>query len=302
MKAICITILRLLLPKSVFDYIKYLAEQRDRIDSLNFTAHNLVLANYAKLHSSSSVKAKLKMAEAKIYSQFGEDGILLSIFSKINSKAHSFVEIGISNGVESNAANFAINLEWGGLFIDSSIDSINEARNYFINQKLLDSSKLKLVATLVTPRNINTLLKTNRVGREIDLLSIDIDGNDYWVWKALKSTHPRVVIIEYNASYGLRSVSSVYSKHFDRYKKHPSGLYHGASLTALTKLAHSKGYILAGCESHGANAIFVRKDVAIKKIDEMKPSEAFYPLSLRNKLGTIEDQFNTIRTMKFVKV
>lgn len=302
MKALCITILRLLLPRSIFDYIKYLAEQRDRTDSLNYTVHNLVLANYSNLHSASSLKTKLKLTEAKIYSQFGEDGILLNIFSKINAKTHSFVEIGISNGVESNAANFAISLGWGGLFIDSSLDYINEAKNYFINQQRLDSSKLKLVNALVTPDTINTLFSANRVGKEIDLLSIDIDGNDYWVWQALKATRPRVVIIEYNASYGLKSVSSVYEKDFDRYKKHPSGLYHGASLVALTKLAHSKGYILAGCESHGANAIFVRCDVALRKIGELKPADAFYPLSLRNKLGTIDDQFNTIRTMKFVKV
>ena len=98
---------------------------------------------------------------------------------------------------------------------------------------------------------------------EIDLLSIDVDGNDYWLWKAISSISPRVVIAEYNASFGPdRAVTVPYDRSFDRHQKHPSGFYHSMSLAAAEKLAAAKGYSLIGCEDAGVNALFVRKDQA----------------------------------------
>jgi len=155
----------------------------------------------------------------------------------------------------------------------------------------------------ITAENINEVLLANSQAREIDLLSIDIDGNDYWVWEAITAIEPRVVIIEYNASFDSdKSLAVKYDPNFDRHEKHMSGWYHGASLMALTKLANAKGYILVGCESQGVNAFFVRKDIATGKIFEVSVKESFYPhLSRMNKANTSQ-QFDCIKHLAFESI
>jgi hypothetical protein len=155
----------------------------------------------------------------------------------------------------------------------------------------------------VTAENINELLSEHCPDTVIDLLSIDIDGNDYWVWKALDAVEPRVVVAEYNAAMGYRKATSVaYDPDFDRWAKHPSGLYAGASLAALTKLAHEKGYVLVGCDRHGVNAFFVKRDLAAGKLTELTPEQAYFPLQDR-KLGLVTpESFSAIAHMPFVEV
>ena len=129
---------------------------------------------------------------------------------------------------------------------------------------------------------------------------VDIDGNDYWVWKAITAIEPRVVVIEYNASLGYdKSLTIKYNPNFDRHKKHPSGWYHGASLAALTKLANSKGYILVGCESNGLNAFFVRKEIAQGKLFEVSIQEAYYVHARRSKIESTLEQFKRIKHLDF---
>lgn len=133
---------------------------------------------------------------------------------------------------------------------------------------------------------------------EIDLLSIDIDGNDYWVWKAMTAIRPRVVVIEYNSSFGPdRSVTVAYDPSFRRYEKHPSGLYYGASLQALNKLAAQKGYFLAGCDSAGVNAFFVRDDLADRGIAKIEVSRAFVPQYDRIVEQDLDQQFAAIQAL-----
>ena len=110
--------------------------------------------------------------------------------------------------------------------------------------------------------NINDLISTSGFGSEIGILSIDIDGNDYWVWQAIDCVQPRILILEYNALFGPDAAISVpYDASFVRSRAHYSNLFWGASLEALTRLSKQKGYALVGCNSAGNNAFYIRHDV-----------------------------------------
>ena len=248
-------------------------------------------------------KSEINTKEFKVYSQNGEDGILLYIFSKIGIKNKKLVEIGIEEGKECNSANLVINFGWGGLLIDGDQRGIRGAKYYYKHVKGISDSRLKIVNKFVTKENINSIFKENGIEGEIDMLSIDIDGNDYWILKEINTLNPRVIIMEYNASIPKdKSLSVKYDPHFDRFVKHKSAWYHGASLKAITKLANQKGYILVGCESTGCNAFFVRKDLAKGKLEEVSVEDAYYPQIYRIKHSSLEDQFDKIKVLEWVEI
>jgi hypothetical protein len=258
---------------------------------------------FPALVSHADQKSALRAHELRVYSQSGEDGLLLHFFSLIRAPGKSFIEIGIEDGTECNSANLAINFGWRGLLVEGSPSLAEKARDFYHRRHKIEPGRVQIAAQFVTRENVNQLFAVHGLGGEIDLLSIDIDGNDYWVWQAIEGTQPRVVAIEYNASFGpARSISTRYNPVFDRYAFHPSGWYHGASLTALTKLAHQKGYILAGCDSFGADAFFIRRELAAGLIEEMTPAEAFYSCAARVRERSDEDQFDQIRHLDFVEV
>jgi len=247
------------------------AEHRDRL------AQYIAAQRYLEV-SDKAYNSEINRHEFKVYSQTGEDGILLYIFSKIGTTNHRFVEFGCGDGRECNTANLSINCGWNGLLMDGNEENIGIAKKFY-QSKLGDRySNVKIQRNWITTENINKLILDNDVGGEIDLLSIDIDGNDYWIWKVIDVINPRVVAIEYNAAMGIDEAITVkYEPDFDRFRKHPSGVYFGASLLALTELAKTKGYILAGCCSCGFKAFFVRRDVAGEKIAELDVEKAYYP-------------------------
>lgn len=260
-------------------------------------------SEYSHLIADSSKKMALKVHERRYYSQNGEDGILLHLFSKIGAHTRSFIEFGIEDGVECNAANLAINFGWRGLFIEGSQRLAEKARHFYHIRNKIPPERVKIVSEFLTVENINQVFTQNSMIGEIDLLSIDVDGNDYWLWQGITCVNPRIVVIEYNASFGPeRSLTVEYDPQFDARRKHPSGWYHGASLRALAKLAKRKNYILAGCDSSGTNAFFVRADLAHGKIEEMMPEEAFYPSAPRIRIASQEEQFMAIQRMNFVEV
>lgn len=205
----------------------------------------------------------LKKFEDKIGCQNGEAGILNHLFSIIKPIHKRFVEFGYDS--EFNCYNLLQNCGWGGLLIDSNPSSFMLALARFGHR-----TDLKLLQAEVTPENINDLLSDN-LDSDVDLLSIDIDGLDYHVWKQINCISPKVVVIEYNSSMGYeRSITIPNIQGFNR--KNFTGVYHGASLTALTKLAKTKGMKLVGCESSGTNAFFVTEDA---EVPEVTVKEAF---------------------------
>lgn len=193
--------------------------------------------------------ANINSFELRVYSQNGEDGIIKIIFHKIGTTNKYFVELGTENGKECNSA-LLLEKGWTGLQIDSK-----KTRNKFVKREF------------VTAENVEKVLKKYDVPKNFDLLSIDIDGNDYWVWKELKIFYPRVVVIEYNASIPPNESKVVpYNPRF----KWDGTNYFGASLLALTKLSQKKGYQLIGCDSTGTNAFFVKRELT-KKNFKVRP-------------------------------
>ena len=289
------TIIKNILPNKILSKYTELISLKYRIEALESEMKNMWLTERLK---SPSQKQQLKLKEFKIYSQGGEDGVINYIFSKIGTKNKKFIEFGVEDGKECNTANLSMNFDWNGLLIEGDRQDASDARKFYKDKPV------KVVNSFVTKENINKLFSENEITGEIDLLSIDIDGNDYWVWDAINVVNPRVVIIEYNSSFGDdKSISIKYDPSFERFKVHDDGLYYGASLSALTHLAKKKGYILVGCGSGGINAFFVRSDVAKGKLKELSVEEAFYKNNERLKrFGNIQQQFNLIKHLDFEKI
>jgi len=208
----------------------------------------------------------LAEVEFKVFSQFGEDGIIQLLINNIPIKNEIFIEFGVENYKESNTRFLLINNNWKGLLIDSDEKSIN----YIKNDDIYWKHDIKAVCELITKENINSIFSSNGFEGDIGLLSIDIDGNDYWIWEAIEVVSPRIVICEYNSVFGCKDAVTIpYEPNFNITKAHFSNLYFGASLLALCYLANKKGYIFIGCNNAGNNAFFVRKDFAstFKKIN-----------------------------------
>jgi len=288
-----------ILPTSLISFVRkiiypekiYLIE--DKLDSLFKTYYqNMAAADLGQ-------KIAIRNAEFKVFSKHGGDGILLYIFSKVGVTNRTFVEMGVEDGQECNTANLSLNFGWQGILIDANKESLEGARRFYQEKLGKNASKVQIAPCFITVDNINKLLIDNGFRGEIDLLSIDIDGNDYWVWKAIDAVRPRVVAAEYNASFGLNSITIKYNPNFH----YGADLYFGASLRALAKLAEEKGYILVGCDFNGHDAFFVRKDVAEGRLAELSPEEAFYPNPhLIKTIGTIEKQFEQVKHLDFDQI
>ena len=192
----------------------------------------------------------------KTYSQSDEDGIIQEIFNRVGTSNRTFVEFGVESGVECNSVKLLVE-GWRGLWLEGSATRIEQIRKNF--QTFLDERRLAVSEAFVAAENINALLDQGGVTGEIDFLSIDIDNNDYWVWKAITVIQPRVVAIEYNAA--LRPPLSLVIP-YDPARRWDGSNYFGASLEALVRLGHSKGYRIVACNFSGANAFFVRDDIA----------------------------------------
>lgn len=211
----------------------------------------------------------IKKAEFKVFSQWGDDGIIQFLVHYLDIKPKTFIEFGVEDYLESNTKYLLINNNWSGLVLDGSSKNIQKIKTDPIYWRY----DLTAECAFITRENINEIIKRNGFEGNVGILSIDIDGNDYWVWEAIECIDPSIVIIEYNAVFGdKRAITIPYQPDFYRTKAHFSNLYFGASLPAFVDLGIKKGYHFIGCTSAGNNAYFVRKglekDLAIKSIDE----------------------------------
>lgn len=210
--------------------------------------------------------------EFKVFSQWGDDGIIQYLVREVAPRSKLFVEFGVENYMESNTRFLLVNNNWTGLVIDGSQKHIENIKK----QPIYWQRNLKAIHEFITVENINEILKNNGVTGEIGLLSVDIDGNDYWVWKAIDCIHPAIVICEYNHRFGFeRAVTIPYDSNFVRSEAHHSMIYYGASLGALNILAESKGYVLVGCNSAGNNAFFVRSELKPTTISSVSIRDGF---------------------------
>ena len=206
----------------------------------------------------------------KVFSQNDEDGIINEIFKRIGTTNKTFVEFGVQNGLESNG-HFLLFTGWRGLWIDGSEKYIKEINKYF--SEPLSTKQLTAVCTFINAENINKIIGDNGINGEIDLLSVDIDGNDYWVWKAITCIQPRVVVIEYNAKF---PPPCEWIMEYDPNHIWDGSDKQGASLKSLELLGRELGYSLVGTNTHGVNAFFVKKELAKNLFPDPATAENLY--------------------------
>jgi len=199
----------------------------------------------------------LREAEFKAYSQFGEDGAIQWLIARVPIATRNFVEFGVESYRESNTRFLLEHDGWRGLIIDAGTDH----ERFIRDQGLGWRHEIEAVSAFITVDNINDLLADQP--DDTGLLSVDIDGNDYWILSALTRIRPRILVCEYNSLFGPTAAVSVpYEASFDRTAAHHSTLYFGASISAIAHWASGRGYRLVGSNAQGVNAFFVRDDVA----------------------------------------
>lgn len=213
----------------------------------------------------------LHQVEFKVFSQWGDDGIIQYLIHKIKIENKYFIEFGVENYLESNTRFLLMNNNWSGLVMDGSKKHIDFIQNDSIYWKYDLAAK----NAFITAENINQLISEEGINGNIGLLHIDIDGNDYWVWKAINTIRPDIVIVEYNSVFGIEKPITVpYQPDFVRTKSHFSNLYFGVSLLALCDLAEEKGYDFVGTNQAGNNAYFVIKNKS-NNLKVLTPEEGF---------------------------
>ena len=224
---------------------------------------------YANIHDS----------EIGVFSQWGDDGIIQYLVSLTEPLPDSFIEFGVEDYREANTRFLLLNNNWRGLVFDGSERNIAAIRSDYQYWR----HGLRAMQAFVTRENIDELITTAGHGGEVGLLSIDIDGNDYWVWEAIKSIEPVIVVVEYNSVFGPeRALTVPYQADFSRNEAHSSNLFYGASLAALHHLGERKGHALVGCNSAGNNAYFVRRDRLRPPLRGLTPGEAFVESRFRD--------------------
>lgn len=221
---------------------------------------------------SSSEGQRLEDNEFRVFSQWGEDGIIQHLLRHVKIDRKIFVEFGVEDYRESNTRFLLVNNNWTGLILDgdsTNVRNIKTSRIYW-------AYNIKAQQAFVTAENINEVLSENGITGEIGLLSIDIDGNDFWVWRAITVVNPVIVVVEYNHRFGSQAAVTIpYDANFERTRATEPLVYFGASLPALCWLAERKGYAFVGCNSNGVNAFFVRKDKLPSAIRELTPGEGY---------------------------
>lgn len=218
----------------------------------------------------------LNRFEYKAFSQSGEDGILHEIFRRLGvDDRGTFVEVGVGDGLENNTVHL-LQSGWRGLWLEADVRRVASIRQSHAHW--IGSAALSVAQATVSPVNALSLARTFvNSDVELDLLSVDIDGNDYWVWESLMPLMPKVAVIEYNAHHG------PYARWIMAYQEGWASFdttYHGASLSALTDLGERHGYGLVGCSLSGANAFFVRKDLIDDQFLPVEPKDVWQPLRL----------------------
>lgn len=222
--------------------------------------------------------------EFKVFSQMGEDGIIEWLVQNLPIRSERFIEFGVEDYVESNTRYLLRNRNWRGLVLDASVKNIEAIKD----DELFWRHDITAKSAFITKENINEIISQCGYAGEIGLLSIDIDGNDYWVFEAIDVVNPDIVICEYNAVLGdVHALTIPYDPAFQRSIAHYSWLYFGASIRALECAAARKGYTLVGSNGAGHNAVFVRTDLASRlSIEDRRALPSLFRES-RNEDGSL---------------
>jgi hypothetical protein len=237
----------------IIKHFKLFATLDKKMENIQCALARIETRQVAELKS-----ATINQLEFKAFSQWGEDGIIQYLINSIAIQNQVFIEFGVETYIESNTRFLLVNNNWSGLVLDGSQSNIE----YIKSDSIYWRYNLKADCAFINSSNINGLISRNGLSGDIGLLSVDIDGNDYWVWKAIDVVNPSIVVCEYNSLWGFRdAVTTPYDPGFVRSKKHYSNLYYGASIKALNNLASSKGYTLVAGNLAGNNVFFVKNEL-----------------------------------------
>jgi hypothetical protein len=210
----------------------------------------------------------LRHFEKRVFSQNGEDGMLEEIFRRIGITNRVFVEFGVQDGIQCCTRNLLENFSWSGTWFECSAEHVANAKEMF------REFPITIVERFLTAEQIAAVFVDAGVNRECDLMVIDVDGNDYWMWNALaEQFRPRVVVVEYNGTFGPKEE---WIMPYDPQHRYDMTAYFGASLTSFTSFASKHGYSLVGCDSEGVNAFFVRNDAAKGLFDGLDKAPAYH--------------------------
>jgi hypothetical protein len=244
-----------------YDKVLQLAKLDRRIDDIKI-AQGIMLAEMNRNKRSD----RLADFEFKVFSQWGEDGILQHLLAHLSIKNRTFIEFGVEDFFESNCRFLLMKDVWQGYVIDGSRRKVERLRASYFYWKYPLNAK----AAFITRENVNDLLDESGFERDLGLLSIDVDGMDYHLLESLADWRPAIVVTEFNGLFGYdRAVTVPYDPNFERSKAHWSNLYWGASLGAFEKLLGGRHYALVGVNSMGSNAFFVRRDLLNDRIREL---------------------------------
>jgi hypothetical protein len=270
----------------------------------NDTAAQILLQlAYARLVREGTPLPRIKDVGFRVYSQSDEDGILLFLFSVIGATNKTCLEICAGDGMECNTANLILNHGWTALLFDGDAPNVAEGNKFYAASRDTFIYPPRFLQAWITRTNVNALVKDNGVEGEIDLLSLDMDGVDYWIWQALTVVAPRVVVLEYQDILGPERACTVpYADDFNA-GKYPatSGMpnFAGASLAAFVKLGESKGYRLVGVNRYGYNAFFVRNGIADKILPRVDIKTCFdHPKNIQG----MRERFPTVKDLPWVNV
>lgn len=228
----------------------------------------------------------------RVFSQTDEDGLLHYLFSVIGTSYKTCIDLACGAPMGSNTTNLICNQGWHGLLIDADESLLAQSRQFYTRHPDTWVYPPKILSAWVTLDNVNNLFRQVGMAGEIDLLCLDIDGVDYWLWQAIDAVMPRVVLVEYLNIWGPdRAVTVPYRPNFNRMDTHPD--FFGASLPAFVKLGRAKGYRLVGCNRYGFNAFFVRNDLAQDLLPEVSAEGCLsHPMARDGRLNRLPKVLN----------
>ena len=199
----------------------------------------------------------LSEVEFQVFSQFGDDGIIQYLIQKLPIKNKTFIEFGVEDYRESNTRFLLVNNYWSGMVMDGDVENVRQIKSGLMH----NFYDIRARQCFITKENINQVLEAEGFDPEVGILSIDIDGNDYWVWKEINVIKPSVIICEYNSLFGYEEAVTIpYRPDFIRGKSTPLNFY-GISLQAACLIARERGYFFIGCNSAGNNAYFIHESL-----------------------------------------
>lgn len=249
----------------------------------NARANERMLVNQgrilADLHQAKSALPQLYQYAFSVFSQFGEDGIIQRLTDLVEIKSKTFIEFGVEDFSEANCRFLMLKDNWRGMVLDGSSANIKR----LMTSDIAWRHDLQAVCAFIDRDNVAELLASSGFEEDLGILSVDVDGVDYWLLEAITNFRPRILIVEYNGAFGSdRAITVPYRPDFFRTKAHFSNQYFGASLAAFYRLAKARGYALVGTNDAGGNAFFVRQDVMVPELQDLTPAEAFMPTLFRD--------------------